>query len=48
MAFKDNENNRQVMEDITRSAIKEVSEDFMVRRELDCDVQFGINYSEIH
>lgn len=46
--FRDTETNRNVMETITRDAIKEISERYYLRRSLDCDVQFGNNYSEIH
>lgn len=46
--FKDTEANREFMENLTRESIKSVSEDYFLRRELGCDVQFGDNYSEIH
>jgi hypothetical protein len=46
--FKDTTKNRELMEKITRDAIQKVNEDYMLRRPMDCDVQFGDNYSQIH
>lgn len=43
--------NPQFVKDIThmiKESVKEVSETYMLRRELDCDVQVGQRYSEIH
>jgi len=46
--FRNNLKNRELMEKITRDSIQKVNEDYMLRRPMDCDVQFGDNYSEIH
>lgn len=48
LVIKDNVKIKGLFEKIIRDSIKEVSEDFMLRRELDCDVQFNKRYSEIH
>lgn len=47
-SIPDNKEEREKMESITKSSIREVSEEYMLRRPLDCDVQFGKRYSEIH
>lgn len=46
--FTDSSLNRKAMEDITNNAIKEINEEYFLRRELGCDVQFGQRYSDIH
>ena len=46
--FKDTEANRKIMEEITLKAIDNVNEEYMLRRDLGCDVQFGTDYSQIH
>lgn len=46
--FYDHPHNRQRMEEITKEAIQRVNKEFMLRRELDCDVQFGKTYADIH
>ena len=46
--FKDTPTNREEMEAITHKAIGLVNEEYLLRRELGCDVQFGKDYSEIH
>lgn len=46
--MKDTPNNREIMEEITETAIKEVTSKYLLRRELGCDVQFGKRYSDIH
>lgn len=48
LVFKDTGGNRKIMEDITTQAIKDVSEEFYLRRELGCDCQFGSTYADIH
>jgi len=46
--FKDTKTNKDKMEKITLDAIKKVNEEFLLRRELGADIQFGTKYSEIH
>lgn len=46
--FRDTLKNREVMKQITLDAIDKVSETYMLRRPLGCDVAFGHKYSEIH
>jgi len=46
--LKDEPEIREAMRVITKDAIKKVNSDFMLRRDLDCDVQFGKNYGSIH
>lgn len=46
--FKDTEANRNKVEKFLREAVQEVNEEFMLRRKLDVDVQFGYKYSDIH
>lgn len=46
--FRDTEVNREEMERITKEAIEEVNERYLLRRDLGCDVQFGKDYSQIH
>jgi len=36
------------IERMANEGVKEVGKEFMLRRELDCDVQVGKRYSEIH
>lgn len=48
LVVKDNNRIKNLFDKIIRDSIKEVSEEFMVRRELGCDVQFNKRYSEIH
>jgi hypothetical protein len=40
--------NREKCEKLIRGAMKELNSMFNLNRELDCDVQFGSRYSEIH
>jgi hypothetical protein len=47
-SFKDTQNNRDIMEDITIKSIEKVNDTYLLRRKLGCDVAFGDNYSEIH
>lgn len=44
----DNEELKELMRDITKDSIRKVNKDYMLRRDLDCDVQFGKNYGSIH
>jgi len=46
--FKDSEKIKNIMRNITNSALEEVNAEFKLRRPLGCDVQFGHNYAEIH
>lgn len=46
--FRDTQENKEAMEEITKTAIKQVSQEYYLRRELGCDVQFGYKYSDIH
>lgn len=48
ICFKDSTKGREVMEKLVRDAIDYVSDKYMLRRRLGCDVQFGKRYSEIH
>lgn len=45
---RDKEPIKKVLEDMVRESIEEVSEKFLLRRKLGCEVQFGQRYSEIH
>lgn len=45
---KDTQRIRKVMYDIIKGSVKNVSEKFKLRRELDCDVAFGKSYAEVH
>ena len=47
-SFKGTEQLRVAMEKIIRDSIQDVNEEFLLRRKLDVDVQFGERYSEIH
>jgi hypothetical protein len=40
--------NREAMTQILKNAIKSVNEELKLNRDLDCDVDFGNNYAEIH
>lgn len=48
IVFKGKNRNKQVMEDIMHKALDMVNEEYKLRRELGCDVQFGRSYAEIH
>lgn len=48
LVFKNTQKIKNLFEKIIRDSIKEVSEEFMLRRELGCDVQFDRAYSGIH
>lgn len=45
---KDNERIRETLSDMVKQSIEEVNKEFLLRRPLGCDVQFGKRYSEIH
>ena len=47
-SFKGTEQLKIAMEGIIRDSIQDVNEEFLLRRKLDVDVQFGHRYSEIH
>lgn len=47
-SFKDTQENRDIMEKITFEAIDSVNDEYLMRRKLGCDVQFGDNYAQIH
>lgn len=46
--FKDTIGNRDKMAKITHDSIKMVNDEYLLRRPLGCDVQFGRRYSDIH
>lgn len=48
ISFKDTEDNKEAMKDITNNAIEQVNETYSLRRKLGCDIQFGKCYAEIH
>lgn len=48
IVFKDTPYFRKTFEGFLKDGIKEVSEEYKLRRELGCDCQFGKRYSEIH
>lgn len=48
LVHKDTPRFREYFEGIIRDSIKEVSEEYLVRRHLDCDVSFGRDYGSIH
>ena len=46
--FKDTEENKQIMKEITESSIEDINVRYYLRRNLGCDVQFGLTYAGIH
>ena len=46
--FKDTPENRAAMIEITEGSIEEINKEYFLRRKLGCDIQFGVNYAEIH
>lgn len=48
LVLRDNNKVKELFKKIINDSIKEVSEEFMTRRELTCDIDFGRAYSEIH
>lgn len=48
ICFKDSEKGREIMTKLVDDAIDWVTEEFMLRRKLGCDIQYGKRYSEIH
>lgn len=46
--FKDREDLKKTFETFLLESVKEVSEEYLLRRELGADVQFGQRYSDIH
>ena len=48
ICFKDSPRGREMMTKLVDGAINWVSEEFMLRRKLGCDIQYGKRYSEIH
>lgn len=48
ICFKDSERGRDMVEKIIKDAIDWVSDEYLLRRRLGADVQFGKRYSEIH
>jgi len=48
LCFKDLGKNRDIISKLITDAIDFVSDKYMLRRRLGCDVQFGKRYSEIH
>lgn len=48
LVFKDTQENRDIMEKIVLDSIEKVNVEYMLRRNLGCDVQFGDSYDKIH
>jgi len=48
VSFRDKPKNREAMSKITLDSIEKVNEGYLLRRKLGCDIQYGVNYSEIH
>lgn len=48
LVFKDLTDNRKAMEEITHKALQQVNREFLLRRQMGCDVQWGQRYSQIH
>lgn len=48
ICVKDNQKARDSIEEIVYSAIDKVNQEFKLRRDMGCDVQFGYRYSQIH
>lgn len=48
ICFVDNEANRAAMAGLIKEAVMKLNKDYNLRRQLDCDTQFGQRYSEIH
>lgn len=46
--FRDSQRIRDVFTKMLEDSIIEVSEEYKLRRELGCDIQFGVRYSQIH
>jgi DNA polymerase I-like protein with 3'-5' exonuclease and polymerase domains len=46
--FKDSEKARDAMTHITKTVLCEINKRFSLRRDLDCGIEFGKRYSEIH
>ena len=46
--FKDREDLKRTFETILLDSVKEVSDEYSLRRELGADIQFGQRYSDIH
>lgn len=46
--IRDKEVFRDTLYKMIKDSIKEVNETFLLRRELDCEIQYGKRYSEIH
>ena len=48
ICFKDSVKGREVVGGIVKDAIDWVTDKYMLRRKLGCDLQYGKRYSEIH
>ena len=48
LCFKDLQNNRDIMTKLVNDAIDWVTSEYMLRRKLGCDIQYGKRYSDIH
>lgn len=48
ICIKDRDDFKEAIRDIIKSSIGEVSREYMLRKDLDCDVDFGEKYSDIH
>lgn len=48
ICMRDTEENREKLAKIIKDAIYKVNDDYGLRRKLDCETQFGVNYAQIH
>lgn len=46
--FKDTEDNREAMKEITLNSLVTINKDYKLRKELTCDIHYGEKYSDIH
>ena len=48
ICFKDSPRARQMVTDLVLGSIEKVNEEYLLRRNLGADVQYGKRYSQIH
>jgi hypothetical protein len=48
ICFKDSVKGREIMSNMIQDSINWVTDEFLLRRKLGADVQYGKKYSEIH
>lgn len=48
ICFKDSKRGRDIMTKLVSDAIDWVTQEFMLRRKLGCDIAYGRKYSQIH